>query len=63
MKRTSCPLLLLAALLGSPAGIAQQVDEASKSAAREIGEEGLELYKAGRYDEAEALYMETLEVR
>jgi hypothetical protein len=54
MKQTTWPLLLLAALLGSPAAIAQQVDQASKSAAREIGKEGLELYKAGRYSEAEA---------
>jgi len=52
MKRTVILLAVGALLLGCPIARAQQVDEASKSAARDLGREGLEAYKAGRYDEA-----------
>jgi len=52
LRRTTCVLAAMASLLGSPAVSAQPVDEASKSAARQIGKEGLEAYKAGRYEEA-----------
>ena len=52
MKRTAFLMAMAAALLSSPIARAQQVDEASKSAARDIGKQGLEAFKAGRYDEA-----------
>ena len=44
--------VLLAALLGASPVLAQQIDEASRSAARQLGYEGLEAYRAGRYPEA-----------
>ena len=50
--RTTAVLAALFALLASPVVHAQGVDDASKNAARDIGNEGLEAFHAGRYDEA-----------
>ncbi len=52
MRRTAFLMAMAAALLSGSIAQAQQVDEASKSAARDIGKDGLEAFKAGRYDEA-----------
>jgi hypothetical protein len=44
--------LVLAALLGTAPAVAEEIDEASRSAARQVGYEGLQAYRAGRYAEA-----------
>jgi len=47
------PKLLLAAFLlaGTPA-LAQEVDETTRAAARQVGRDGLEAYKQGQYEDA-----------
>jgi len=44
--------LVLATLLGASPAVAEEIDEASRSAARQVGYEGLKAYRAGRYGEA-----------
>jgi hypothetical protein len=50
--RQTAKLLLAAVLLAGTPAMAQEVDEATRAAARQIGREGLEAYKQGQYEDA-----------